>query len=193
MNKWKIGFFALLALVVIVIITIIVLLFAGTKNSETVKPKPIIEGSTLQVQTTTPEFEAIAQKYLGEALKDSPIPAEISVDDQIYLDSEISILGLPIPVKMDFDPIVEDGNLILKQTNVHIGKLNIPPATVLKLVRDSVKFPDWITVQPNDEIIYVDLSRLNIASGARVRMKEIDLENDVIILELIIPTGKGDK
>ena len=192
MNKWKVSFFALLAVVLIVLLTVIILLFTGTKNTESVTPIPMIEGSTLQVRTTTPEFEAIAQKYLGEALKDSPIPAEISVDDQIYLDSEISILGLPIPVKMDFDPIVEDGNLVLKQTNVHIGKLNIPPATVLKLVRDSVKFPDWITVQPNDEIIYVDLSRLNIATGARVQMKEIDLPNDEIILELVIPTGEGD-
>jgi uncharacterized protein YpmS len=47
-------------------------------------------------------------------------------------------------------------------------------------------------VQPNDEIIYVDLSRLNIATGARVQMKEIDLPNDEIILELVIPTGEGD-
>jgi uncharacterized protein YpmS len=88
MNKWKVSFFALLAVVLIVLLTVIILLFTGTKNTESVTPIPMIEGSTLQVRTTTPEFEAIAQKYLGEALKDSPIPAEISVDDQIYLESK---------------------------------------------------------------------------------------------------------
>ena len=88
---------------------------------------------------------------------------------------------------MDFNPVVRDGNIILQQQAVHVGKINIPPEQVLKLMNDAVDFPYWITVQPNKEEIYVDLSRVNIASGSRVRAKEIDLANDKIVLQVVIP------
>ena len=70
---------------------------------------------------------------------------------------------------------------------VHVGKLNIQPSYVLKLMNESIDFPNWITVLPDDEEIYVDLSRINIASGSRVRAKEIDLANDNILLEIVVP------
>jgi uncharacterized protein YpmS len=188
MNKWKVAFIALLIFVVAVVVYIIVMATSATEDQQ-VPPVNTTTGSVVEIQTTTKEFELIAQKYLADAVKNSPIPVEISVDNQMHLFAELSILGVPIPIQLDFEPVVDEGNLRLLQKNVHVGKLNVPPSTILKLVNDSVDFPSWIMVRPKNEEIYVDLSRLNIAQGNRVRAKEVDLAGDKIILELVIPTN----
>ena len=189
MNKWKAAFLTLATIVLITIIVIAYLFFSPTENVNIVNEEnEVVKSSVLRVQTTTNEFEAIAKKYLAEAILDSPIDVQLEVEEQIYLFSDLIIFGVTIPIQMDFDPIVDDGNIRLKQTQVHIGKFNIPPSTVLKLVKDSVKFPSWIIVNPDEEEIYVDLSRLNIANGNRVRAKEINLRDDEILLEIIVPT-----
>ncbi len=192
MNKWKIAFLALASLVILIIVSFIYLATSPTDNTEIPRANTYPEENVLVVQTTTKEFESIAQKYLAEAVEDQAMEVSLKVEDQIYIFSELIIFGITIPIQMDFDPVVYDGNIRLQQTKVHVGKKNIPPSTVLKLLNDAVEFPNWIVVRPNEEEIYIDLSRLNIADGNRVRAKEIDLAGDKILLEIIVP-GSGSE
>lgn len=185
MNKWKVAFFILVGLIVLAVVYIFYLATAPTDQV----PRPVAqkaEGNVLVVQTTANEFESIAKQYLEDEIDKTPLPVEIEINESIQLFSTLTVFAVDVPISMDFDPIVEDGNIVLKQTEVNVGKLNIPPKTVLKLMEDSIKFPSWITIMPNDEEIYVDVSRLKIASGSRVRAKEIDLANDKILLEVIL-------
>lgn len=187
MNKWKIAFFTLAFAVVAVIATIGYFVFAPVEQQLVREPLEA-GGNVLVVETTAKEFEAIALQYLGDAMNKSPLPVELTVEKDISIASELTVFSVNVPIQMHFDPLVENGNIVMKQTAVHVGKLNIPPNTVLKLMNDAIAFPSWVTVQPNDEQIYVDLSRINIAGGSRVRAKEIDLANDKILLEIIVPT-----
>lgn len=192
MNKWKIAFLALASIVILIIVSFIYLAISPTDYTELPKANTYPEENVLIVQTTTKEFESIAQKYLADAVKDQAMDVRLKVEDQIYIFSELIIFGITLPIQMDFDPVVYDGNIRLQQTKVHVGKKDIPPRTVLKLLNDAVDFPDWIVVRPNEEEIYIDLSRLNIADGNRVRAKEIDLVGDKILLEIIVP-GSGSE
>lgn len=186
MNLWKVAFFTLAGAIVLAVAGILYLAIADTEDIA--RPKPAeVEGNVITVQTTAKEFEAIAKQYLGDSLNKSPLPVEIEVNNQIQLFSTLTVFGVDVPIAMDFNPVVDEGNIVLKQTAVNVGKLNIPPKTVLKLMQDSIEFPSWITVIPNDEEIFVDLSRINIASGSRVRAKEIDLPKDHIVLEIVVP------
>lgn len=190
MNKWKVAFFLLSG---VIIFSIIVIFYWATSPSDDVAipESQEMKGNVLVVETTAKEFESIARQYLGDALnKGGQLPVEIKVNDQIQLFSELIAFNVTVPIVMNFEPIVSDGNIRLKQTAVNVGKLNIPPTTVLKLMKDSIKLPSWMMVRPNEEEIYVDLSRINIASGSRVRAKEIDLKNDKIILEIIVPSKR---
>jgi uncharacterized protein YpmS len=91
---------------------------------------------------------------------------------------------------MRFDPIVEpDGNLRLVQTGVEVGKLEIEPEPVLKLLKDSVAFPEWMIVRPDEEDVYIDLSRIPMKSNVEVRAKEFNLEQDEITLEILVPNN----
>lgn len=186
MNKWKVAFLVLVGGLLFAIVAVVYYATADVKQHEL--PKPLeLEGNVLSVETTAKEFESIAKQYLGAAMNNTPLPVELVVEDKIYLYSTLTIFNVDVPIQMDFNPVVSEGNIILEQESVHVGKIDIPPQTVLKLIKDAVAFPSWITVQPNDEVIYVDLSRINIASGSRVRAKEIDLPNDKIVLEVVIP------
>ena len=187
LNKWKIAFFTLAGAIILVIALLVYLVTVPAEEVEILNPKQM-EGNVITVQTTAKEFEAITKQYLSNVLDKSPLPVEIEMEEQIRLVSTLTIFSVDVPITMNFEPIVEEGNIVLKQTSVNVGKLNIPPQTVLKLMKDSIEFPSWITVNPNDEEIYVDLSRINIASGSRVRAKEIDLRNDHIVLEVIVPS-----
>lgn len=185
MNKWKVAFLLLAGIVVFACVYVFVMATSPVEQETTPEPAEF-EGNVVTLVTTVNEFEAISTQYLKNQLTKSPVPVEIEMNESIRLNSTLTVFGVDVPISMDFEPIVEEGNIRLKQTEVNVGKLNIPPRSVLKLMKDSVDFPNLITILPNDEEIYVDLSRVNIANGTRVRAKEIDMPNDRIVLELVI-------
>ncbi|WP_312143622.1 YpmS family protein [Lysinibacillus capsici] len=191
MNKWKVAFFALAGTVLFAILLVVFLATRPVDGVDVAKRsagESESKGNVLVVQTTTKELESISKKYLKDAAKGSPLPLDFTIGDDIQLRSTLTVFYTEIPISMNFDPIVDDkGNIILKQTGMNVGLLNIPPETTMKIMRDSVEFPSWITVNPNKAEIYIDLSRINIASGSRVRAKELDLPKDKILLEIIVP------
>lgn len=189
MNKWKVAFFALAGTVLFAILLVVFLATRPVDDVHVAKSSAgESKGNVLVVQTTTKELESISKKYLKDAAKGSPLPLDFTIGDDIQLRSTLTVFYTEIPISMNFDPIVDDkGNIILKQTGMNVGLLNIPPETTMKIMRDSVEFPSWITVNPNKAEIYIDLSRINIASGSRVRAKELDLPKDKILLEIIVP------
>jgi len=191
MNKWKVAFFALAGTVLFAILLVVFLATRpvdGVNVAKSSAGESESKGNVLVVQTTTKELESISKKYLKDAAKGSPLPLDFTIGDDIQLRSTLTVFYTEIPISMNFDPIVDDkGNIILKQTGMNVGLLNIPPETTMKIMRDSVEFPSWITVNPNKAEIYIDLSRINIASGSRVRAKELDLPKDKILLEIIVP------
>ncbi|QGG51526.1 YpmS family protein [Lysinibacillus pakistanensis] len=191
MNKWKIAFFALAGTVLFAILLVVYLATKpvdGVIVAKSSEGESEVKGNVLVVQTTTKELESISKKYLKDAAKGSPLPLDFTIGNDIQLRSKLTVFYTEIPITMNFDPIVDDkGNIILKQTGMNVGLLNIPPETTMKIMRDSVEFPSWITVDPNKAEIYIDLSRINIASGSRIRAKELNLPKDKILLEIIVP------
>ena len=117
-----------------------------------------------------------------------PLPVTLKVAEDITLTSELTVFSYTLPVIMHFDPIVrDDGNLTLKQSTVEIGKLNLPPATILKVLKDSVELPPWMIVRPKEEEVFIDLNALPISGDLQVKAKEFNLDKDEIILEITIP------
>ncbi|RBR28758.1 DUF2140 family protein [Enterococcus cecorum] len=64
---------------------------------------------------------------------------------------------------------------------------HLPSSMVLKLMNEAIDFPEWMIIRPDSQEIFVDLSNLSLSSGARVKAKEIDLNNNRIRLEIVIP------
>ncbi len=189
MNKWKIAFFVLVVALILGAVWLVNMISTESESYELAERAAATSGGELRVQTTKSDFEALANKYIQEAVENQPIPLELTVDNQIALISELTVFTLTIPVQMYFDPIVqEDGNIQLKQDKVDIGQLSIPPEQVLKLLRDSIDLPTWMVVSPADESVFIDLGGLPIDGDFDIRAEKIDLENDEIILSVTVPT-----
>lgn len=185
MNKWKVAFFLLLFLI---IISIVGLFVWATSPSEdlSVPSENHIQTETdsiVQVELTAKDFEKIVNKMLKEELD----AFQLKVTTQVELLSELQVFGITVPISMYFDPEVkEDGNIQLKQTSVNVGKLNLPPETVLKIMNDSIDFPNWISIRPDSNVIDIDLTKVKLLDGLMVKAKEIDLEQNQILLEIIL-------
>ncbi|WP_342511736.1 YpmS family protein [Sporosarcina sp. FSL K6-1522] len=189
MNRWKLSFFALAGLIVAAV-AYLIFLIGSPASSEPLPDAKVLDGSdyVLEVEATKEDFEGIANTYIKKAMKGEPLPVKMEVGKDVTLFSEMTVFSYTLPVIMHFDPIVrEDGNLILKQSSMEVGQLNIPPSTVLKILRDSVKLPPWMIVRPKEEELFIDLSKIAISDDLQVRAKTFNLEENEIILEIIIP------
>jgi len=188
MNHWKVAFFILIALLLTSIIAFVMWISSPSENTVIPEPLASSEGNVLTLKTTKEDFEGIANTYINDALQTKPVPVVMSVEDQILLTTELTIFSIKLPVVMKFDPFVEpDGNLRLVQTGVEVGKLGMEPEVVLKLMKDSISLPKWMIVRPEEEDVYIDLSRIPMKSDVEVRAKEFNLIEDEIILEILVP------
>lgn len=189
MNKWKIAFFLLLLLIVGSIGAVIYWVTAPVETVQIEAPKSNPEGHILTVQATKEDFQGIANTYLEKAMGGKPLPLLLTVDEQIVLTSELTIFGMNVPVKMYFEPYVEeDGNIRLEQSSLEVGQLELQAEPILKLLRDSIDLPPWMIVNPAEKEVLIQLASIPMSSGVHVRAKEFNLEKDIITLEIIIPS-----
>lgn len=189
MNKWKIAFFLLILIILGGIGTLVYWITTPSEPVviEEVSPPP--EGNVLTVNATKENFQAIANTYIKKEIGGKQLPLQLTVDDQIVLSSTFTLFSLNFPVKMFFEPHVEkNGNIRLEQSSVEIGPQKMEPEMILKLLRDSVELPTWMVVNPAEEEVFIQLSEIPMASGVRVRAKELNLAEDIITLEIVIPT-----
>lgn len=188
MKFWKSAFFILAGLVAAALAGLIILI-SGTSASPPLPEKELdnTDGYSLELNTSRENFEGMANMYIRKAIKGA-LPIELEVNEDILLTSELTVFSYTLPLAVHFDPIVqEDGNLILKQSSMELGHLNIPPSTVLKLLKNSVELPSWMIVRPKEEEIFIDLDDLPVSGDARVKAKYVNLAEDEIILEVFIP------
>ena len=192
MNKWKVAFLFLITLVIVAIVSAVY--FVTRPMAETPNPtvRELPNGSHLEVHTTPKDFENMANRLIESSMKTSKIPVKMYVDQEVKLQSTLTVFEMDLPITMTFEPSIEDGNLLLKQKTVEVGMLDIPPKTALKLLKDSVDLPDWMVIQPKEEQIYLNLTKMNVPLGEKlkghVQAKEFNLRDNRIILDIVIPT-----
>lgn len=186
---WKISFFVLAGLVAAAVAALIVLLGVSSESAPLPKmEEPDRTDHVLTLTATKEDLEGIANTYIQKAVNGEPLPVTMEIGDDVVLISELNIFSFTLPVLMHFDPIVQqDGNLILKQSAMEIGQLNIQPAVVLKILRDSVKLPEWMIVRPSEEELFINLSEIPLSGNLQVKAKTFNLADDEINFEIYIP------
>lgn len=192
MNKWKVAFLLLFTLVVVTIVSTVYLITRPIPDTPISTASKLPNGGHLEVHTTPKDFENMANRLIESSMKTSKIPVTMSIDQDVKLQSTLTVFEMNLPIAMTFEPTIVDGNLLLKQKTVEVGMLDIPPNTALKLLKDSVDLPSWMVIQPNEEQIYLNLTEMHVPLGekiiGRVKAKEFNLKEKRIILDVVIPT-----
>ncbi|MFC0524270.1 YpmS family protein [Pontibacillus salicampi] len=196
-NKWKALFWFLAFLNIAVLITIFLLLYVP-KTSTTLPEDTTVEGEKAEftLMSTTENINELINSYLTELSKDQPLEYSVSLEDSVELNGTIEAFEKEIPLSMKFQPQVQkNGDLILEQKSITLGRLKLPNRKVLDYIKDNYPMPDWVIVNPDKENIYVAINQINTSYGVQVKASSFDLEKNQLAFKVTVPhetLGIGD-
>lgn len=190
-NKWKNLFFLLLSFNIIFVLAILLLVNIPVQDKAV--PEVYEEGTEdveLQVNATKQELNKMINNYMEKEGLTSPIRYQITLQDEVELMGTMQVFDQNIEMLLTFEPeALPNGNLILNQKSISIGQLQLPVPFVLNFIREQYDFPEWVSIQPNDELIYVSLQNMKLKSDISVKVNKFDLKNDDILFTLSVPTN----
>lgn len=189
--NWKRIFLILLGINVLVIIVFVVgwfSLFSGPTEEKRLVENSIDPNDVyFQITTNKNDLNRIINHYLEEEFPGA-LDYEVFLADEVELYGNIPVFTSMVEMKLTFEPqALDNGDLELHQKNISIGKLSLPVTHVLKLIRDSYSLPEWVTIYPNEEKVYVSLKDLKLKSNLKVRAEEFNLKKDNIRFSLLLP------
>ncbi|XXM74264.1 YpmS family protein [Lysinibacillus sphaericus] len=192
-NKWKAGFFALLGALVAGLAVLLVMIFAPAENDELPANKNNTDKEVgFDVRSNKHDLNLIIEHYIEEEGLKGPVDYDVKLKDDVELHGSVPVFTSDLDFKLTFEPkALENGDILLKQKSISVGALNLPVSYVLKVIRDSYNFPEWVKIQPSDELIYVSLQDMKLKSDIKVRAKEFNLEKDNIMFRLLVPVDQA--
>jgi uncharacterized protein YpmS len=192
-NKWKVGFFILLGLIILGFVIIVSMIFMPIKDDALPKDnKNPNQQVGFNVETNKNDLNLIIEHYIEEEGMKGPVDYDVQLKDDVELLGSVPVFTSDLDFKLNFEPkALDNGDILLKQKSISVGSLNLPVNYVLKVIRDSYNFPDWVKIQPNDELIYVSLQDMKLKSDVKVRANEFDLKNDNISFRLLVPVDRA--
>jgi uncharacterized protein YpmS len=189
-NRWKIGFFTLLGLMAAVILFLYFMITSPAEESKekTLKSNVDTEDVAFKVATNKRDLNRVINHYIEEQGNTAKFDYQVLLTDEVELYGTFPLFSEELELKLTFEPqALENGDLILNQRSISIGRLRLPVSTVLKFVRDSYNLPSAVTIQPNEERVYVSMQNLKLKSDIKVRVNEFDLKKDNIKFTLYVP------
>ncbi|RFU66061.1 YpmS family protein [Peribacillus glennii] len=188
-KKWKYLFFALLAINLLAFIMVFFLAVQPVEDEKLRPGKSRNEDIQFQVDTNKKDLNRLINQYLAKEGFSGPIHYEVFLADDVQLFGTLPVFGQNVEMKMTFEPkALNNGNLELRQTSVSVGQMNLPVSYVLSFVKERYKTPDWVSIRPADEMIYVSLQNMELKSDIRVKAKTFDLKRDDISFMLTVPS-----
>jgi uncharacterized protein YpmS len=187
-NKWKVGFIVLLLVNVTVLVTIAYLigLFTPTDNEDVEQSKDDNEVH-FNITSTKNELNDLIAQYLANNNKKNKISYHVILGDDIQMIGTITAFGKKVSLFMNFEPKVRsNGDLILQETSIKIGKLQLPDRRVLQYIKDYYEFPNWVIVQPESKTVYVALNALRLKNDVKIKANTFNLRLDDISFDVSI-------
>ena len=159
-KNWKTAFFTLLIINILIALTVTFLIFLPNSNNAIFSKKEDDRKRVgFTIQSNKNDLNELIRYYLQRETK-RPLNYDVTLSDRVELRGEITVFERSIPLTMTFIPEVQDsGDVILKQDSMSIGRLQVPVAMVLKYVADNYPLPEWVTISPSEQLIYVGITR----------------------------------
>jgi uncharacterized protein YpmS len=193
-NRWKAAFLTLLVIIIIFIIIIGSMVFNPGGKDSMPKTSSLNNDNYVEfhVNTNKDDLNKLINHYIDKEGLNGPINYNVYLRKDVELYGTIPVFSENIRLKMTFEPeVLNNGDLILKQKSISIGKLNLPVSYVLKFIRNSYKLPTWVIIQPDQKMVYVELQKMSIGSGdMKARIDKFNLKDDDISFTLLFPTEK---
>ncbi|MBC1987616.1 DUF2140 family protein [Listeria sp. FSL L7-0478] len=188
-NYWKWICITLITLLLLSAGWIYVAVFKLSPQEEPT-PTLISNKSTVEFQTSTTkaDLNQLISSYIEDFSKDQEIGYKVFVADNVNFTAEAKIFGEPVELHLKFSPkVVDNGNVELTLKDMSAGALPLPVSYVMNYVNKNFKFPDWVTIIPKKEKIYLSLDKLKLQGDTKVRADTLNLKKDDISFTLLVP------
>ncbi|PZF90151.1 DUF2140 domain-containing protein [Listeria ivanovii] len=190
-NYWKWTCIILISLIVICAGWIYTAVFIVSPQTE---PTPeLISNKTsveFQTSTTKSDLNQLISTYIDDFSKDQDVGYKVFVANNVNFTAEAKIFDQPVELHLKFSPkVVDDGNVELTLKDMSVGALPLPVSYVMNYVSKNYQFPDWVTIIPKKEKIYLALDKLKLKGDTKVRVDTLDLKKDDISFTLLVPVN----
>ncbi|WHY75756.1 YpmS family protein [Neobacillus sp. WH10] len=188
-NKWKIGFLLLLGINLLFVIIILSLAMAPSNEKEISKLKsPTGEQVSFHVKSNKYDLNRLINYYLKEEAADSSIDYRVILGDEVELYGTLPFFSEKLNLKLTFEPIAQkNGDLVLEQQSMSVGKLNLPISYVLNFISENYKLPKGVEIRPNDHLVYIHMQQLKLKSNLKIKADKFDLKKDDITFTILVP------
>ncbi|MBX0358023.1 YpmS family protein [Halobacillus sp. Nhm2S1] len=190
-NKWRTSFWLLALINLGVVIWLAALVFLPSSytivNVDQEKESPDAE---FTIVSTKENMEQLANEYLSELSTQTVFDYSITLDRNVTLSGNIKAFDQVIPINVELHPEVqENGDLVLRQEKISLGKLPLPNKKVLEFVKDNYNLPEWVIVNPNEENIYVAVTQMDTASNFNVKVDRFNLNSNQLAFKIAVPSN----
>ncbi len=187
-NHWKGLFFLLLGINIAITLFLIIMVLVPSDSKQQVKVNTKKQSLvSFPVETNKDDLNKVINYYIKKEAKGA-IDYEVYLRDEVELYGTLGFFGEDVQLRLTFEPqALSNGDLLLKQKSISIGKLHLPVSYVLKFVAQQYKLPDWVIIEPQEEQVYVSLQNMKLKSDLRVQVNKFDLLHDEINLTFGIP------
>ncbi|MFT9848815.1 YpmS family protein [Aneurinibacillus sp. REN35] len=188
-NNWKRWFLVLLGINLFILIGMIWLIFAPASQSDLPNMENTKQNEAeFTVSSTKQNVNQLISSYLATLPKNKALHYSLTLKDDVELQGAVFAFNRKIPLTATFEPLVqENGDLILRQKSLALGKLELPNKAVLAYVRDNYPMPEWVKVDPVKEDIYVAVTKMETKSNFKIKAKQIDLARDQLVFTFTVP------
>ena len=189
-NRWKKYFYRLLFFNASIFILLLVLIFWPVTEQEISPSDPVDtdNSSEFVVRTTKKNLNELANAYIDKLLKNSNHRYYLSLDEDVQLLGELPVFSTTVPLVIHLDPVVqENGDLVLIQKSISVGLLQLPNKKIMEYMNKYLPMPEWVTVNPEEEEIYVAVTDMDIRSNFEIGVEEFDLEANHLAFKIKVP------
>lgn len=189
-KNWKLYFLILLGTVLISLIVFAILILSTPPTSDPIKPRISLNepGAEFRVEATKDDLNELINDYLDQVLLADSADFSVAIDQDILLNGSFNAFGVPIPITIRMDPVVQgNGDLVLSISEMSLGLLRLPKDRILHYFNRQVTTPDWFYFDSINEQIYLAITQIDIQSNFRFSVQRLDLTDENISFSFKIP------
>ena len=190
LNPWKAAFLFLVAVLIGGFLLLFTRLTQERENvSQIIAENVVREGDpVITINSNKEQVNRFVDFYLADLQKDAEQQYQFVLKNEALLTGEFDLLGFPVSFYLYFDPFVmANGNIQLKAKSLSIGALGLPINQVLKMIQNNSEIPEWIDIQPKEEMIILRLDQFELKNGMFFRADKINLVDNEIRLNVYLP------
>lgn len=186
---WKTAFFTLLIINIVIIVFLFTMVFLPAGGDSLTGENGVSKKSqaSLTVTANKQDLNILINDFIEKENADSPIDYKVYLNDEVELCGTLPVFDQNVEMKLTFEPkALENGDLILSQNTIHIGKLQLPSRYVMNFIENNYHFPKWVEIFPNEKIIYIHLTDIKLKNQLHIHANTFDLKNDDISFSLLV-------